>query len=60
MAQMMENAINKIIFFISIILASSSLDARGNYYRLDDYDANYNKLQDPPLNQEPQKQLHPS
>lgn len=60
MAQMMENAINKIIFFISIILASSSLYARGNYYRLDDYDANYNKLQDPPLNQEPQKQLHPS
>ena len=61
MAQMMDNAIKyKTIFFILIVFASSNLYARGNYYRLDNYDANYDKLQDPPLKKEPQKQLHPS
>ena len=59
MVQMMVNAINKIIFFIFIII-SSDVCARDQYYRLDDYDATYNKLQDPPLKDEPQKKLHPS
>lgn len=62
MAQMMDNAIKyKIIFFIAaIILTSNYLDARGGYYRLDDYDTSYDKLQDPPLKIDPNKQLHPS
>lgn len=61
MVQIMDNVIkHKIIFFIFIIFASSNLNANSSYYRLDDYDTNYDKLQDPPLKQEPHKKLHPS
>ena len=67
MAQAMDNAIRsnknqiyKKLTVIIMITLSVHLYASDHYYRLDNFDANYNKLKDPPLKIDPDKKLHPS
>lgn len=49
-----------ILVVVAIIATSSHLNAKNNYYRLDNFDTKYNKLQDPPIKDTQNKKLHPS
>ncbi len=49
-----------ILVVVAIIVTSSHLNAKNNYYRLDNFDTKYNKLQDPPIKDTQNKKLHPS
>lgn len=56
-----KNVDSWLIFVLIVLICMASLAfGRDNYYRLDDYDSSYNKLEDEPLPPSKDKQLHPS
>ncbi|RAX55203.1 hypothetical protein CCY99_00455 [Helicobacter sp. 16-1353] len=51
---------NFVFLLIALMCIADLAFARDNYYRLDDYDSSYDKLEDSPLPPSKDKELHPS